>query len=93
MENKRKMYSSTFKGKVALEAAKEIKTINVLASEYGVHPNQIGNWKKRLKEGIPEIFNVKRGKSKKNVDMMESKLYEEIGRLKIELDWLKKKLT
>ena len=93
MTNIRKVHSSAFKSRVALEAVKESKTINVLASEFGVHPNQIGLWKKQLKDGVVEIFGTKRGRSKKNTAVEESKLFEEIGRLKIELDWLKKKLA
>lgn len=90
---KRKAHSATFKSKVALEAVKELKTVNLLASEYEVHPNQIGLWKKQLKENAADIFSLKRGKARKNKEVEEAKLYEEIGRLKIELDWLKKKIA
>lgn len=92
MSGKRRVHSTLFKGKVALEALKELKTINAIASEYEVQPNQISNWKKQLKEGVPEIFNKKRGKAKEQSNDVEKRLYEEIGRLKIELDWLKKKV-
>lgn len=91
MSKKRRVHSAAFKGKVALEAMKELKPVNVLASEYEVQPNQISVWKKQLKEGVPEIFSVKRGKAKEESNAVETKLYEEIGRLKMELDWLKKK--
>ena len=91
MVNKRKVHSASFKSKVALEAAKGLKTIHGLSSEYEVHPNQISQWKKQLKDGVIEIFSKKRGKSIARGEGMEAKLYEEIGRLKMELEWLKKK--
>ncbi len=91
MSGKRRVHSALFKGKVAIEALKELKTINELASEYEVQPNQISKWKKQLKEGVPEIFSKRRGKAKEQSNNVEKRLYEEIGRLKIELDWLKKK--
>jgi transposase len=92
MAGKRKVHSANFKGKVALEAIRGLKPINVLASEYGVQPNQISIWKKSLKEGIPGIFSNKRGKAKINSDSTDKQLFEEIGRLKMERDWLKKKV-
>ena len=91
MAGKRKAHSPTFKGRVALEASKGLTPINVLASEHQVQPTQISVWKKQLKEGVVEIFNNKRGKANSQGDANEQKLYEEIGRLKMELDWLKKK--
>ena len=91
MTRKRKNYSSTLKKQVALESIKEVKTISELASEYGVHPNQISNWKKQLIEGAEDIFSSKRKRVENNSTEQEAKLYEEIGRLKVELDWLKKK--
>ena len=92
MSGKRKVHSALFKGRVALEALKELKPINALASQYEVQPNQISIWKKQLKEGVLEIFSKKRGKDKEQSNHVEKRLYEEIGRLKIELDWLKKKV-
>lgn len=91
MGRQRKNYSSKFKKQVALESIKEQKTISEISSEYGVHPNQISNWKKQLFEGVEDIFNSKRKRPCTGTDKNEAKLYEEIGRLKIELDWLKKK--
>ena len=64
MSRKRRVRSAAFKGKVALEALKELKPINVLASRYEIQPNQISTWKKQLKEGVTEIFSRKRGKAK-----------------------------
>ena len=92
MGNIRKRYSGKFKHQVALAALKEQKTLSELSSEYGVHPNQVSAWKKQLIEGSGQIFNEKRQKSEEKHARDTSKLYEEIGRLKIELDWLKKKL-
>lgn len=91
MTRKRKNYSGKFKKQVALESIKEVKTISELASEYGVHPNQISTWKKQLIEGVEDTFSSKRKRGENNSSDKEAKLYEEIGRLKVELDWLKKK--
>jgi transposase len=92
MSRKRRVRSAAFKGKVALEALKELKPINVLASQYEIQPNQISTRKKQLKEGITEIFSKKRGRAKEDPGKAEKRLYEEIGRLKMEPDWLKKKV-
>jgi transposase-like protein len=88
----RKKYSPEFKARVALEALTGDDTLSTLASKYGVHPNLISNWKKRLKSGMKDIFLDGQKNSHRHNDDLESKLYEEIGRLKFELDWLKKKL-
>ena len=93
MSVKRRVHSAAFKGKVALEALKELKPINVLASQYEIQPNQISTWKKQLKEGVSEIFSRKRGKAKEDTRKAEKHLYEEIGRLKMELDRLEKSLS
>jgi len=76
---------------VAFEAASGFKTIAQIASEYGVHPNQVGQWKKKLLEGLPEIFMDKRVYREKERDEVEAELYRQIGQLKVELEWLKKK--
>jgi len=88
----RKRYSPEFKAKVALEALKGEATLSSIASKYGIHPNQITTWKKQLQSGMKEIFKDGRKKTGEHNAELESKLYEEIGRLKFELDWLKKKL-
>lgn len=87
----RKRHSAAFKAKVALEAMKEDKTISQLASDYAVHPNQIRQWKKRLSEEASAIFSHRREKEVRNQEELESELYRQIGQLKVELDWLKKK--
>jgi len=90
--NKRKRYSAEFKAKVALEALKEQKTLTELSHQYQIHSVQISNWKKQLIEGSASIFNNSNNNNHKKLQNLEDHLYQEIGRLKIELDWLKKKL-
>lgn len=87
----RKTYSADFKAKVALESVKGDKSLAELAAKYEVHPTQIGQWRKVLLSGLSEVFSDKRQKQKENTEEEKARLYEEIGRLKIELDWLKKK--
>ena len=86
----RKRHDASFKARVALEAVKGEKPISQLASEYSVHPNQIGQWKKRLLEDLPSIFSGNRKKEEKDGEDLASELYRQIGQLKVELDWLKK---
>lgn len=88
---KRKSYSNVFKAKVALAAVKEIQTINELSSEYGVHPNQIKEWKKKLIGGAVEIFSRGTQPPEKEQEILTSRLYEQIGQLQVEVNWLKKK--
>jgi transposase-like protein len=76
---------------VALEALRGEKTIAQLSSEYGVHGNQIRQWKKKLIEELPAIFSERRRRSEKEGEELTSELYRQIGQLKVELDWLKKK--
>jgi transposase-like protein len=80
-----------FKKKVSLAALKGDKTIAELASEFQVHPTAIMRWKKALLEYSDGCFQVKRGVKPPSSESKESELYEQIGRLKMELDWLKKK--
>jgi len=91
VSSKRKQYASNFKAKVALESIKEIHTINEIASKYGIHPTLVNRWKKQLKEKVVDIFSNNQPSSNHHTETQESRLYEEIGRLKVELDWLKKK--
>ena len=91
MKNKRKNHSAAFKARVAMAAAKGDKTIAELASEFVVHPTQIAQWKKQLLESTTEIFSRGRQREKANQDELTSELYRQIGQLKVELDWLKKK--
>lgn len=87
----RKKHSAEFKAKVALEALKGDKTINEIAGEHQVHPNQVSNWKKEAQAGLVECFSAKRGRKNRQLEADQEALYSQIGRLKVELDWLKKK--
>ena len=91
MKNKRRNHAAAFKAKVALAAAKGDKTIAELASEYEVHPNQITQGKKQLLESLPEIFSRRRRNEQHEQEELTAELYQQIGQLKVELDWLKKK--
>jgi len=86
-----KRHSPSFKAKVALEAIREEETVTELASRYGVHPTQIKRWKKAAAEGMIELFTDRRGKREEEKSLLIEELYREIGQLKVELDWLKKK--
>ena len=88
----RKNYSAKFKAQVALEAVKGDCSLSELSSRYEVHSSQIGRWRSELLSGLPDIFSDRRRKQEEKNEVEESKLYEEIGRLKMELDWLKKKV-
>jgi putative transposase len=87
----RKRHSAEFKTKAALEALKGLKTINEIASEMEVHATQITQWKKQAQEGLQEIFAGNRRGKPKNQEPLIEQLYQQIGRLQVELDWLKKK--
>ena len=89
--NNRKQYDARFKATVALEAVKEQQTIAQIASAYGVHPNQVGQWKKQLLSELPQLFSESRKKETRNNEQLTGSLYQQIGQLKVELDWLKKK--
>jgi len=91
MKNKRRNHSAQFKAKVALAAVKGDKTIAELASEFDVHPNQIAQWKKQLLQSVQDIFSRSRQRDKLKQDELTEHLYQQIGQLKVELDWLKKK--
>lgn len=91
MTRKRKVHTATFKAQVALAAVKGDKTISELASLHGVHPTLIHGWKKQLVENAEEVFQTGTKSSGADHEALQSQLYEQIGRLKTELDWLKKK--
>ena len=92
MATHRKLYSAELKARVALEAIKGQKTTNEIASEYGVHPTQIAQWKKQALEELPQIFSSRREKAEQAEEELKAALYQQIGQLKVELDWLKKKV-
>jgi len=92
MSINRKQFQATFKSKVVLEALKEQQTLSELSSKFELHPNQISNWKKQVKESIPDFF--KKGiikKTEQKHEKLTDRLYKRIGQLEVELDWLKKK--
>jgi transposase-like protein len=92
MPKKRKVHSPEFKVKVAVDAIRGLKTASELASQYQIHPVQISQWRKQALEGLTEVF--QRGQTNrkaKSEEEITAPLFEEIGRLKMELDWLKKK--
>jgi transposase len=87
----RRSHDATFKAKVALEALKEQKTLAQLSSEYQVHANQIRQWRKQLLDELPQVFSDRRQKTEQEKDDLIAELYRQIGQLKVEADWLKKK--
>ena len=93
MTGPRKRHSASFKAKVALEAAKRTRTVAELAKAYQVHPVQISQWKKQLLDGIESLFRDGRRRDHDESQAIQAELYEQIGRLKMELEWLKKKVA
>jgi len=91
MSKKRRRFSAAFKFQVALEAAKGTKTLNELSSQYAVHANQISGWKRELLEGGATVFSSNSAQQLREQEALQTELYEQIGRLKMELEWLKKK--
>lgn len=92
MGRKRRRHSDDRKAKVAIEALKGVRTLSELSSAYGVHPTVIAHWKRQLVAAAPGLFGRSNGALGKSEEALTGPLYEEIGRLKMELDWLKKKL-
>ena len=91
MKKKRQNHSAAFKAKVAVEAIKGLKTSAELASLYEVHPTQIAKWKKRILEEMPGIFSGRQERAEQNEEELRARLYQQIGQLQVELNWLKKK--
>jgi transposase-like protein len=87
----RKRYSAELKTKVAIEAIKGQKTTNEIAAEYGVHPTQITQWKKQALDGLPDLFSTRESRQAKSEEALIANLYQEIGQLKVQVDWLEKK--
>jgi putative transposase len=87
----RRRHTAEFKAQVAAAALREQQTLNELASTYGVHPVQVAQWKKQALTGLAELFATRRGRAQGEAEAQQAQLYEEIGRLKVELDWLKRK--
>jgi transposase len=91
VSNMRRGHDAVFKARVALEALKEEKTMAQLSSEFGVHVNQIRQWRQKLLDELPSLFSDRRKKKDKEGDELLAELYRQIGQLKVELEWLKKK--
>jgi putative transposase len=91
MKRMRKNFDGTLKAKVALEAIKGEKTLSQISSHYQIHVNQIRQWKQRVLQELPGLFSRKREKSETEAEELKDELYRQIGQLKVELDWLKKK--
>jgi putative transposase len=90
---RRKQRSAEFKFRVALEAAKGTKTLNELSSEYEVHTTQISEWKNQLLKDGANLFSTATVRQQRDKEAQQAELYEQIGRLKMELEWLKKKVA
>ena len=91
MTRTRKHYSADQKAKIALTAIKGQQTVNEIASDFGVHPSQVAQWKKHLLSEAPQVFASARTTTSEDTEALQARLYQEIGQLKVELDWLKKK--
>ncbi len=87
---KRKRYSQELKSKVALSAIKGDRTVNEIASEYGIHVSQVNRWKKEAIEMLPELFGNKAGRKVKDIEREKDLLYQQIGKLQVEVEFLKK---
>ena len=92
MSNLRRKHAPAFKAKVALEAIKQTKTIPALASEYEVHPTQVKQWKDKLEHQAGQIFVDPNQHKEEDKDKLIQSLYKQVGKLTIQIDWLKKKL-
>jgi putative transposase len=92
MAKKRRKHSDAFKAKVALEAVKGVRTLSELSAAFKVHPTVIAHWKRQLVDGAAGVFGQGGSSPAKSEEELTAPLYEEIGRLKMEADWLKKKL-
>jgi len=91
MKRQRRQYSADWKAKVALEAIKGQRTVQEIASHYEVHPTLVTHWKKQLLEGAAEIFSKGKRAAADAEEELKAELYQQIGKLQVEVDWLKKK--
>ena len=91
MGKHRRQFSAALKAKIAVEAIKGQRTVQEIASGYSVHPNQVTKWKKQLLDFSPEAFSAGRVRLDEGDELLRNELYAEIGKLKVELDWLQKK--
>jgi transposase-like protein len=91
MTGTRKRHSAAFKARVALEAAKQTKTLAELSRDFQIHSVQISQWKKQLLDGVESLFRDGRRHDHDDSQAIQAELYEQIGRLNMEVAWLKKK--
>jgi transposase-like protein len=91
MPKPRKHYSNDLKARVALEAIKGHKTANEIAAEYGVHPTQIAQWEKQALDGLLDLFSTRISEQASSEEALIASLYQHIGQLKVQVDWLEKK--
>ena len=91
MRRKRRVFAASFRAKVALAALKGDKTLAQLADQFEIHPNQVSTWRKELIDRSAELFADGRARKREETAVSQEELYEQIGRLKMEVDWLKKK--
>ncbi len=88
---RRRQHSAEFKAKVAVAALRGDRTLSELASTFGIHPVQITQWKKQALAELPQVFAKRRDREAADQEALQAALYQEIGQLKVELDWLKRK--
>lgn len=93
MPRKRRIFTAAFKAKVALDAHRGLKTVAELAKQHQVHPTQVALWKKQLLENVDIVFEGTSPKSEKPDEPGSSELYEQIGKLNMQLEWIKKKVA
>ena len=91
MGKHRRQFSAALKAKIAVEAIKGQRTVQEIGSSYAVHPNQVTKWKKQLLDFSPQVFSAGRLQSDQIDEQLKTELYAQIGRLKVELDWLQEK--
>lgn len=88
MQTQRRRHSAEFKARVAVEAIRGERTSNEIASAYGIHPVQVAQWKKQALAELPQAFSTRRAKAAQDEEELKARLYQQIGQLKMELDWL-----
>ncbi len=91
MAKKRRQFTAEFKARVVRAALREDKTLAELAGQFDVHPNQITEWKRQAIESLPDVFSRRKAADVKAAEDHEARLYEQVGKLQVELEWMKKK--
>ena len=88
---KRRQFTAEFKARIAIEAIKGQKTIQEIAAHYEVHPNMVTTWKRQALAELPQVFSDQRSRAAESDEALKDALYQQIGKLQVQLDWLKKK--